>query len=197
MSAHKYESMTETKIPVSTRKGPPLPTVFPILPDFPSGSPLAIIDIDCDDRGDTVHTGAEMVFNTTKRMRLAKGAALLGEQGQYIELSARPQPSRLVTILLTIARVLCIYRAKPIQTNWDVFFDPALLHYDLLNAGACEQIDSLEQAGWRILFLTSLPDTCFEVRKQQLLAAGLLKGEARGLICKPQAAQFLKTRHWK
>jgi hypothetical protein len=174
------------------------PPVFPLLPTLSPGSPLAIIDIDCDDRGDGVHTGEEMVFDTTRRMRLATGTALLaGEQGNYIELPPSQEPTRLVAALLAVGRILRITRTKRLRTNWDVFFDPALLRYDQLNERTGERIDALERAGWGIVFLTSLPDSCFEVRKQQMIEAGLLRDAERGLICKPASAQFLKTKHWK
>lgn len=71
MSASAQRSQAGEETPVSARRGPPSPTVFPLLPTFAPGSPLAIIDIDCDDRGDGKHTGTEMVFNTIGRMHLA------------------------------------------------------------------------------------------------------------------------------
>jgi hypothetical protein len=192
-----HEGLAEGAMALSTSEEQ-APPVFPLLPTLSPGSPLAIIDIDCDDRGDGVHTGDEMVFDTTRRMRLATGAALLvGEQGNYIELPPRPQPTRLVAALLAVGRILRITRTKRLQTNWDVFFDPALLCYDQLNERVGERIDALERTGWGILFLTSLPDSCFEERKRQMIEAGLLRGAERGLICKPASAQFLRTKHWK
>ena len=175
-----------------------VPPVFPLLPALPPGSPLAIIDVDSDERGDGVRTGEEMVFDTTRRMRLATGAAILtGEQGDYFEQPPSPKPTPLFAGLLALGRLLRLTRPRRPQTNWDIFFDPALLRFDQLNARVGERIDALERAGWGVIFLTSLPDSCFDVRKQQMLEAGLLRGEARGLICKPAAAQFLKTKHWK
>jgi len=192
-----HEGLAEGAMALPTNEEQ-VPPVYPLLPTLPLGSPLAIIDVDSDDRGDGVRTGKEMVFDTTRRMRLATGAAhLSGEQEDYIELPPRQEPTRLFAALFAVGRFLRIPRPRRLQTNWDVFFDPTLLRYDQLNGRVSERIDALERAGWRIVFLTSLPDSCFEVRKRQLLEAGLLRGEARGLICKPASAQFLKTKHWK
>ena len=196
MNAHAYDDMSKRKPPDPDR-GPPTPVVYPLLPALAPGLPLALIDIDCDKRGDGKHTGTEMVFDTTRRMRLARGTALLGEQGEYREIPPPPRPTRLVSALLAIASGLRLYRPKRVQTDWGLFFDPKLLAYDRLVELADERIDALERAGWSIIFVTSLPDTCFEARRQQMIEAGLLTGEARGLVCKPACAQFLKTKHWK
>src|ERR1700674_5637334 len=126
MNAHMYDDMSKHKPPDPDR-GPPTPVVYPLLPALAPGSPLALIDIDCDNRGDGKHTGPEMVFDTTRRMRLARGMALLGEQGEYRETPPPPRPTRLVSALLAIASGLRLYRPKRVQTDWNLFFDPELL----------------------------------------------------------------------
>jgi phosphoglycolate phosphatase-like HAD superfamily hydrolase len=82
------------------------------------------------------------------------------------------------------------------KINWKVAFDPALVELDTLIDGCPACLDKLESNGYRVVFLTSRPETMQQATERWLLKHDLLYSYRR-LILKPLSKQYTKTKIWK
>lgn len=85
---------------------------------------------------------------------------------------------------------------KEIFFHRSVFLNEDELYMDTYIPGTIEHLEALEHEGYSIIFLTSRPEY---MRKDTIdwLEEHGIRMDHRQLVCKPPAAQFVKTTTWK
>lgn len=92
--------------------------------------------------------------------------------------------------------------SSPEDAYWRTAFTPDLVQLDTLIDGVFVDLDSLISAGYRIVLLTSRPESMRKATETWLYGFGIevsTFGEDFGypLVMKPASAQFVKTVVWK
>lgn len=92
-----------------------------------------------------------------------------------------------------------VYQASEREATsvyWQTAFTPELVTLDTLIAGAARAIMLLEEAGYKIYFLTSRPDPMRDATRKWIKSQYISCWPDK-LIMKPASQQFVKTVVWK
>ncbi len=87
-------------------------------------------------------------------------------------------------------------RKKATELYWQTAFNPDLVALDTLTEGVNEALLDIQEQGYRVIFLTSRPESMRDATEQWLFEQTVYDSDDE-LIMKPLAAQYVKTVVWK